>query len=275
MPWRTAQWNPNALGAWAFELSGASVVINLAGRSVNCRYTPENQREIMQSRVESTRSIGEAIAGAADPPALWMNASTATIYRHVFDRPMDEATGELGGLEPGAPASWRFSIEVAKAWESIFFERPAPNTRKIALRSAMVMSPGSGGAFDHAFKLVRLGLGGSWGTGRQYMSWIHEKDFVRAIQFLMDHEELNGCINISSPNPIPNREFLRLLRESCSVPIGLPLPSPLLEIGAWIIGSETELLLKSRRVVPRRLTEAGFTFDFPNWNEAAKELAYR
>ena len=183
-PWRSVLWNARSLGDWTRELDGADWVINLAGRTVNCRYTEANRREIMESRVLSTEVVGRAIAEATHPPSLWMNASTATIYRHALDRPMDEATGELGGHEPEVPETWHFSIAVATAWEHAFFEAATPRTRRIALRSAMIMDPSRGGIFDMLLRLVRFGLGGSAGSGRQYISWIHGEDFIRALEFL-------------------------------------------------------------------------------------------
>ena len=207
-------WNARDLGDWARELDGADWVINLAGRNVNCRYTETHRREIMESRVLSTEVVGRAIAAAAYPPALWMNASTATIYRHALDRPMDEATGELGGHEPEVPEAWHFSIAVATAWERAFFEAATPRTRKIALRSAMIMDPSRGGIFDMLLRLVRFGLGGSAASGRQYISWIHGQDFIRALEFLRQRQEMDGVVNVSSPNPLPNREFMRYLREA-------------------------------------------------------------
>ena len=191
-PWRTVRWNGYGLGDWAVEIDGADVVINLAGRSVNCRYTERHRREILDSRVYATRVVGLAIQQALRPPPLWMNAATATIYRHSLDRDMDE-TGEIGGGEPGAPSSWRFSIDVATAWEEAFFEsRTPPETRRVALRSAMVMSPDRGGVFDVLLRLVRLGLGGAAASGRQYVSWIHDSDFVRAIDMLIERQEFSG-----------------------------------------------------------------------------------
>lgn len=266
------QWNGRDPGSWVKEIEGADLVINLAGRSVNCRYHTRNRREITESRVLSTRVIGQAIAQASRPPAVWMNAATATIYRHALDRPMDEATGELGGNEPGAPDTWNFSIDVAKAWEREFFSAPTPYTRKIALRSAMVMSPEPGGIFSALRTLVRLGLGGRAGSGRQFVSWIHHADFVRAIEFLLADESLAGAINICSPNPLPYADFMRDLRQACGVPIGLPATRWMLEIGALFLRTETELILKSRRVVPGRLRQAGFQFQFPEWMGAAQDL---
>src|SRR5947208_852330 len=207
-PWPVLSWNGRDLGDWAKALDGSDIVINLAGRSVDCRYTQTHRREIMDSRVESTRVIGQAIAEALHPPKLWLNASTATIYRHALDRPMDEITGELGGAEPGAPPTWAFSIDVAKRWEQAFFEASTPGTRRIALRSAMIMSPGPDGVFDTLLKLVRLGLGGSAGPGSQFVSWIHDSDFVRAIDFLIAEERFEGPMNICAPNPLPNRDFM-------------------------------------------------------------------
>ncbi|HEY6272182.1 MAG TPA: DUF1731 domain-containing protein [Terriglobales bacterium] len=204
-----------------------------------------------------------------------MNASTATIYRHALDRPMDEATGELGGNENGAHATWNFSIDVATRWEQAFFVAETPRTRKIALRSAMTMSPDSGGIFAMLLHLAQSGVGGPAGPGTQFVSWIHDTDFIRALEFLMAHEELSGCINVCSPNPVPNREFMNALRQACSARVGLPATKWMLEVGAFFVRTETELILKSRRVVPGRLLEAGFRFQFPDWPAAACDLVNR
>jgi uncharacterized protein (TIGR01777 family) len=273
--WKTLAWDGATIGSWAAELNGADVVINLAGRSVDCRYTDSNRREIMQSRVASTRAIAEAVSGSKKPPTLWINASTATIYRHATDRRMDEATGEFGGNEPGARSSWDFSIDVALAWEKALFEADAPATRRVALRSAMVMSPDRGGVFDTLLRLVRFGLGGKAGSGEQYVSWIHDADFIAAIEFLIAHPELDGPVNVTSPGPLPNAAFMRDLRRAWGARIGLPATTWMLEIGAFLLQTETELILKSRRVVPSRLLEAGFSFRFPEWSDAARDLARR
>jgi uncharacterized protein len=262
-------------GEWGKELDGADVVVNVAGRSVNCRYNEANRREIKESRIVTTQLVGDAIAKASQPPKLWMNASTATIYRHALDRSMDEVDGEIGGSEPGIPSTWRFSYDVAKSWEKAFFEADTPNTRKIALRSSMIMSPDRGGVFETLLNLVRMGLGGSAGSGRQFMSWVHGVDFVRALEFLIGRSDLDGCINITSPNPVPNRECMAALRRAYGAPIGLPASEWMLEIGAIFLRTETELILKSRRVVPRRLSEAGFSFQFPDWGTAAADLVKR
>jgi hypothetical protein len=271
-PWQTLTWNGRDLGDWIKAIDGADVVINLAGRNVNCRYTQANRKEIMDSRILSTRVIGHAITQAAKPPSLWMNASTATIYRHALDCAMDESTGELGGHEPDAPADWRFSIEVAKSWEAAFFSAATPATRKIALRSAMTMSADAGGIFDTLLKLVRAGLGGKAASGKQFISWIHENDFVRAVDFLIEHQELDGCMNLCSPCPLPNKDFMSTLRKAWGTRIGLPATQWMLALGAIFLRTETELILKSRRVVPRRLLEAGFTFKFAEWPDAASDL---
>jgi hypothetical protein len=257
------------------ELDGADVVINLAGRSVNCRYNSHNRREILESRIRTTELIGEAIIALKQPPRLWINSSTATIYRHSLDRGMDEATGELGGGEPGAPETWRFSIEVAARWEKSLFASNTPQTRKIALRSAMVMSAERGGTFDLLLRLVRLGLGGAAGSGKQYISWVHEDDFVGAIEYLMEHKELEGPINVASPNPLPNEEFMSILRKVWGASVGLPASEWMLEVGAFFLRTETELILKSRRVVPGLLLTSGFEFRFPEWRAAAEELVRR
>jgi hypothetical protein len=274
-PWKVAAWTGRDLGSWIDAIDGADVVINLAGRSVDCRYTPANCKEIMDSRVLSTRAIGNALAQVAHPPALWLNASTATIYRHSLDRPMDEATGEIGGGEHGEPATWKFSIDVATAWERAFFEAATPRTRKIAMRSAIVTIASRDGWFGKLMNLVRCGLGGPAGPGTQYMSWIHEADFIRAVEFLIKHEDLNGCVNLASPNPLPNRDFMRALRKAYGMPFGPPLAVWMLKIGTVFLRTEAELVLKSRRVVPRRLLEAGFEFVCPHWEDAAQDLVRR
>lgn len=274
-PWKTVPWDAVSIGPSVDEIEAADVVINLTGRSVNCRYTTANRREILESRTVSTRLIGEAIRRAAHPPKIWMNASTATIYRHALDRPMDEATGEFGGNEPNAPDTWRFSIDVATRWEDAFFTSPAPGTRKIALRSAVVMSPVRGGAFDILLTLVRFGFGGASGSGRQFVSWIHDRDFLRTIEYLMAHDDLDGAVNLASPNPLPNAEFMAAMRKAWGTRIGLPAMDWMLEIGAVFLRTETELILKSRRVVPGRLLAHGFKFDFPDWSAAAQDLVDR
>jgi uncharacterized protein len=274
-PWRIVAWDAERLGPWTRELDGADVVVNLAGRSVNCRYTAENRRLIKDSRVNSTRVVGEAIAASARPPRVWLQMSTATIYAHRYDAPNDEETGVIGGAEPGAPETWRFSIHVATSWERALEQAITPRTRKVALRSAIVMSPDRGGVFDLLLRLVRFGLGGRAGDGRQYVSWIHDRDFLRAVYWLIDHDKLDGAVNLAAPHPLPNADFMRALREAWGVRLGLPASAWMLEIGTWLLRSETELILKSRRVVPGRLGQHGFAFDFPSWPDAARDLCRR
>ena len=273
--WQTVHWDAQNPGPWVDYLEGADVCINLAGRNVNCRYSPDNRVEIYNSRIVSTQLLGHVIASLRHPPRVWLNASTATIYRHALDRPMDEKTGEFGGNEPNAPDTWKFSVQVARDWETSFFKADTPRTRKIALRSAITFSPVPGNAFAVLSNLVRVGLGGTQGNGRQWVSWIHEEDFARAVEFLIANENLDGPVNIASPIPERNREFMAILREAWDMPNGIWTPAPLLELGALLLRTETELVLKSRRVVPTRLVDAGFSFDFPNWAHAAQDLVQK
>ena len=274
-PWKVLAWDAATRGDWWAEIDGAEVVFNLAGRSVNCRYHAANRREILQSRVESTRAVGEAIAAAKRPPRVWLQAVTATIYAHRYDAPNDEETGQLGGSEPGAPDTWRFSIEVARAWERAVEEADTPRTRKVTLRSAMTMSPDAGGVFAALLGLVRCGLGGRAGDGRQYVSWLHDEDFIRAVGWLIEHEDLSGPVNLAAPHPLPNADFMRALRAAWGQPLGLRAAAWMLEIGTRLLRTESELILKSRRVVPTRLLRSGFTFRFPDWPEAARDLCRR
>ena len=272
---REVRWDGETLDQWATVIDGSDIVINLAGRSVSCRYTPANLRAMMDSRVHSTQVVGEAIARAARPPRVWLQMSTATIYAHRFDAPNDEATGVIGGDEPGVPGYWAYSVEIARAWERAQEEADTPHTRKVALRSAMVMSPDRGGVFDVLLGLARLGLGGPVAGGAQYVSWIHDRDFVRAVDFLIDRDDLTGPVNLAAPEPLPQRAFMRALRSAWGVPVGLPATKWMAELGAFALRSDTELLLKSRRVVPGRLLDEGFTFEYDRWSAAAEDLAQR
>ena len=269
---RVVLWDGCSLGPWADELEGAELVLNLAGRSVNCRYSAANLKAMMDSRVESTRAVGRAISRAADPPKVWMQMSTATIYAHRFDAPNDEATGIIGGNEPDVPSYWEYSIRIARNWEAEQDHAATPSTRKVALRTSLVMSAEPGGALDVLLMLTDVGLGGPAAGGSQYVSWIHEHDFLQAIKFLLDRPDLNGAVNVCAPNPIPQREFMAALRQARGVRVGLPATRWMLKAGAWALRTDTELILKSRRVVPRRLLDAGFTFAFPTWAAAAEDL---
>ncbi len=264
-------------------LEGADLLINLAGKSVNCRYGPENRAEIMRSRIDTTRELAAAVEACENPPRLWINSSTATIYRHAEDRPMTESTGEIGT---------GFSVGIATAWERELAAASTPRTRRVALRMAIVL--GDGSALIPLLRLARFGLGGPqldgpWfrtrarvaaGTfhefrakwGRQKFSWIHIADVLGIIRFLRDHDELEGVVNASAPHPVDNVELMRTIRRSLGVPFGLPAPRPLLEIGTALIRSETELVLKSRWVVPERLLTAGYVFEYPDLEPAVREI---
>jgi uncharacterized protein (TIGR01777 family) len=277
---RAVQWDGRTVGAWTAEVDGCDAVINLAGRSVSCRYTEANLRQMMASRVESAAVVGAAIARAVRPPRVWLQMSTATIYAHSpdranHDRANDEATGIIGGAEAGVPAYWSYSVDIAREWERAQTEAPTRDTRKVALRTSIVMAAGRGGAFDMLLRMTRLGLGGPVAGGRQYMSWIHGRDFVRAIEFLLARDDLAGPVNLASPNPLPYRAFMAELRRAAGVRVGLPATRWMAEVGAFVLRTDTELLLKSRRVVPRRLLDAGFTFEVPEWPDAARDLVAR
>ncbi len=277
-PWRVVAWDGETLGEWTNEIENADAVINLAGQSVNCRYTKTNRRIIIDSRVKSTRIVGQAIAETDNAPRVWLQASTATLYAHRYDAPNDEATGIIDGPIPNgpkAPDTWRFSIDVVKKWERELNAAATPLTRKVLMRSAIVMSSSRGGPFDMLLRLVRFGLGGRFGDGAEFVSWIHEQDFVRTVVWLIEHEELGGPVNLAAPNPLPNSEFMALLRRAWGMPFGLPATEWMLELGAFVLRSETELMLKSRRVIPGRLLASGFGFDFPTWAEAARDLCAR
>jgi uncharacterized protein (TIGR01777 family) len=275
VPWRVMSWDGKSLGDWARELDGADAVVNLAGRSVNCRYHAANWRSILESRVDSTRLIGEAIARSSRPPRVWLQASTATIYAHRYDAANDDLTGIIGGAEPDLPDTWRFSYGVAAAWERTIDEAITPQTRKVKMRSAIVMSPSRGGAFDALLGMVRRGLGGRTGDGKQFVSWIHEMDFVRAVLWTIEHDSLAGAVNFAAPNPLPNADFMRGLRVAWGIRVGLPASVWMLELATWLMRTESELVLKSRRVVSTRLMESGFKFEFPTWPEAARDLCRR
>lgn len=242
-------------------LEGAEMLINLAGKSVNCRYTNENRRIILESRTSTTRILGESILECEHPPELWINSSTATIYRHAEDRPMTEKEGEIGS---------GFSVDVAKAWEQAFFEFSLPSTRQIALRIAIVL--GKGGVMEPLTNLVRFGLGGSQGPGTQQFSWIHIEDLFRMVLYLQQHPALEGVFNASSPHPVTNRQLMESLRRHMGVRIGLPSPRWMLEVGARFIRTETELVLKSRWVIPERIEQEGFTFIYDTLDTALDEI---
>lgn len=247
---------------WASHLDDADLVVNLAGKSVNCRYNEGNKQEIIDSRIFAVKAIAKAIQQCGTPPKVWVNAASATIYRHAEDRPMDELTGEIGS---------GFSVEVCKKWESTFLESVTPDTRKIALRMAIVLGK-EDGVFVRLQNLVRWGLGSKQGNGKQMFSWIHEYDLCRLIDFVYQHEDLQGVYNASAPYPESNDRVMFLIRKAMHMPLGLPAPRLLLELGALLIGTETELILKSRWVLPTKLLQAGFQFRHPSLQEAIGEI---
>lgn len=259
-------WDGRTAGGWCTALEGAAVLVNLAGRSVDCRYHARNRALIFASRVDSTRILAEALASAKNPPSVWLNAASATRYRHAEDRPQDETTGEAGH---------GFSVDVCEAWERAFFA-PAlpPRIRRVALRTGIVLGR-DGGVFPVFRRLAHAGLAGRIGDGRQMFSWLHADDFCRAIDWLIARPNLTGPVNLTAPCPVPMNQFTATLRRRLCVPVGLPLPRPVLEIGAWLIRTETELLLKSRWVVPRRLLESGFTFAHTTLDSALTHLTSR
>jgi uncharacterized protein len=275
-PWKVVQWDAVSPGPWASELEGADVVANLAGRSINCRYTPENRRLIKESRVLSTRLIGQVIRASKRPPKMWLQSSTATIYAHRYDAPNDERTGLMErATDPNLPDTWKFTVDIANAWETAAKDAFTPDTRKALLRISIVLSPDRASAFDILLRLVRYGLGGTVGNGRQYVSWIHGRDFIRAIRWIIENKSIEGPVNLTAPNPVQNADFMATLRHAWGMPIGMPATSWMLEIGSFLMRTESELVLKSRRVVPTHLLESGFTFQFPSWPEAARDLCQR
>ena len=266
-------WDARTVGDWARELDGAEAVINLAGRSVNCRFTPENRRLVMDSRVDSTRVIGEAIARCQQPPRVWLNSGTATIYRHTFGPPHDETSLDFATT---AEAKDEYSVEVARAWEQSQVMMLTPNTRQVALRITLVYGTVPGGVVQILRRLARLGLGGRMGSGQQFVSWLHEEDFCGAVEWILEHEELHGPVNLAAPHPVTNAEMMRTFRRVCGVvPFGLPAYEWMLEVGAFFMRTETELILKSRRVVPGKLLAAGFSFRFPDMETAVRDLEKR
>jgi hypothetical protein len=279
---REVVWDANTLGDWARELERATAIVNLTGRSVDCRYTSKNRREIMDSRVNSTRVVGEAIAQCQTPPRVWLNSSTATLYAHTFGTPHDESSQDMDSATEAKDA---FSVEVAQAWERTLFEArlpltPAPSpsdgareiTRRVALRTSMVLGLGRNSVFPVLRRLTKCGLGGRQGSGKQFVSWIHVEDFCRALEWIIAHENLAGPINQCAPNPLPNEEMMRHFRAVCGMPIGLPATEWMLEIGAFFLRTETELIFKSRRVVPGKLLASGFAFKFPTFRAALADL---
>jgi uncharacterized protein len=259
---RTVVWDGETTGGWTVCLEGADLLVNLCGKNVNCRYTARNKAEILRSREVPTRLLGEAIGGLEQPSRLWINSSSATIYRHAEDRPQDEVSGEIGH---------GFSIDVCRRWEETFFGTRVPRTRKVALRIGIVLGRADS-AFPRLLTLARLGMGGRQGTGTQYVSWVHEQDVARCCEWLTEHPEIEGPVNLTAPNPLTNKDLMSVIREACGMPFGLPVPDFMLRLGAVLIGTEPELVLKSRWVLPSRLLDAGYTFYSSDARHAVRDL---
>lgn len=258
------KWNGKTIGHWSAVLNGADIVINLAGKSVNCRYNEQNMKEILDSRVDAVKVIGAAIRECPKPPRLWINASSATIYRHALDRPQDEFSTEF---QEG------FSVNVCREWEKAFYDQSTPVTRKVALRMAITLGPG--GVLIPYFNLLKYGLGGKQGSGKQMFSWIHIEDTCRMIEQIADHPGMEGTYNCCSPYPVTNSEFMRTLRMVTGKKVGLPAFEWMLKLGAAMIGTETELILKSRWVLPTRVLESGFQFKYPHLKDAFTDIISR
>jgi len=254
-------WDAKTFAGWENELENATVLINLAGKSVDCRYTRENKKEILLSRIESTKVLNQAVLNCKNPPKHWLNSSTSTIYRFSLDKEMDEVNGEIGN---------DFSMNVAQSWEKSFFKSETPKTLKTALRTSIVLGK-NGGALVPLKTLAKFGLGGKQGCGNQFISWIHETDFARAIDFIIE-KKMTGVVNIVSPKPIANKDFMALLRKSVSAPFGIPISEPMLKFGSILIRTQAELVLKSRNVIPKRLQENGFQFEFDTLEKALKNI---
>lgn len=269
---REVGWDGCTLGEWVKELNCADALINLAGVSVDCRYTPENRRLLMNSRLNSTRVLGQAMMRCHKPPPVWLNSSTATIYQHTYGPAWDE-NGVIRAMPEAKDA---FSIEIATNWERVFNEAVTPQTRKVTLRTAMVLGHGQNSVFPVMRRMAKWGLGGTLDNGRQYMSWIHEKDFCRAIEWLIAKKDISGIVNLAAPNPVTNAEMMRHIREICGAPlnIGLPANRWMLELGAFFLRTETELIIKSRRVISSRLSQAGFNFQFGEVRKALEDLEH-
>lgn len=254
-------WDAKTFSGWEAVLENATVLINLAGKSVDCRYNEKNKKEILLSRIQSTKILNKAVLNCKNPPKHWLNSSTSTIYRFSLDKQMDEVDGKIGN---------DFSINVALSWEKSFFKTETPNTLKTALRTSIVLGK-NGGAFVPLKTLAKLGFGGKQGKGNQFISWIHEEDFANAIDFIIQ-KEMTGVINIVSPEPIANKSFMSLLRKAVGIPFGIPINEPMLKFGSFFIRTEAELVLKSRNVIPKRLLENGFQFKFDTLEKALENL---
>jgi uncharacterized protein len=264
-PVRIVTWDARTLGGWIDAIEGADLLINLTGKNVNCRYTKKNRNEILRSRIDATLVLGEAVTALNSPPPVWIQSSSATIYRDSHEMLMTERNGVIGT---------GFSENVCVEWERAFEALRLPETRKICLRTGIVLGR-SDGAMPRLMNLVKFGLGGQQGNGQQFVSWIHERDFIDAVEWLRTQPNESGIYNCTAPQPVTNAEFMRALRSEINAPFGLPTPAAALSVGALIIGTEPELVLKSRKVYPQRLLDNGFVFEFPDLKSALVDLCQR
>lgn len=258
-------WDARNLGEWKNLLENADVLINLAGKSVDCRYTPKNKQEIYDSRINSTNVLQQAVDQCRSKPKIWLNASSATIYIHSETQVNTEENGIVGD---------DFSMNICKSWEQEFFKTNTEKVRKVALRTSIVLGS-DGGAFPKMKILTKFGLGGKQGRGNQNVSWIHIEDFCRAVEHLIDHEHISGAINITAPNPLSNESFMKELRQEMKIPFGLNAAVWQLEIASVFLKTETELLLKSRNVYPGKLVKSGFHFTYPVIEQALENLIHK
>ena len=259
---QTIVWDGNTEGDWVNSLIGEDMLINLCGKNVNCRYTEANQAEIINSRVIPTKLLAKVVEELAQPPKVWINITSATIYRHAEDRPQDEDNGEIG---------YGFSIDVCRKWEEAFFETDTPKTRKVALRMGIVLGR-NGAVFPRLLNLVKCGLGGRQGDGQQYVSWVHEQDAAKSTEWILQNGEMKGVVNCVAPEPVKNEDLMKSIRKAYGAPFGLPAPLWLREIGAIIIQTEPELIFKSRWVLPKRLLDSGYSFLFAKADHAVKDI---
>lgn len=255
-------WDAKTIGIWKDELEHADVLINLAGKSVDCRYNDKNRKEIYNSRIDSTRVLQSAIDECQNLPKIWLNAGSATIYVHSETHLNTEKNGIIGD---------DFSMNICKSWEKEFFKIENENVRKVALRTSIVLGK-NGGAFPKFKQISKLGLGGKQGRGNQLMSWIHIDDFCEAVNFIIENENFEGAINITAPKSLSNEDMMGQIRKKIKVSFGIPSPVWLLELASVFIKTETELMLKSRNVYPEILLENDFKFRYDTFEKALEEL---
>ncbi|OJV55269.1 MAG: TIGR01777 family protein [Bacteroidetes bacterium 43-16] len=240
-------------------LDKSAVVINLAGKSVNCRHTEANKKEILESRVKTTTTMNECIRQCSKPPELWLNASGMSIYPRSIDQVCtEESDTDKEGI---------FMAEVSKQWEAALYQNDLPKTRRVALRTSVVLAK-EGGSLAELKRLSKLGLGGTVGSGKQMMSWVHLEDYFQILLWIITHKEISAPVNVAAPNPVSNKHFMKALRKALGVPFGLPAPEFAVKIGAQVIGTEASLALDSYNVVSKVLEQTGYSFRFGTLEQA-------